>query len=174
MNTLKQLIEFNLIKNQLTFISASKDGKAKLFDTKSFQCLKTYDTGRPINASTISPIKDHVIVGGGESAQFVTQTKLDTSQFRMRFFHKIYENELGSITGHFGPVNALSFSPDGKSFSSGAEDGYVRVHHFDEGYLNSSDDDSNSILKREMKIPPNNNNNNNNNTTTTSEPNGFH
>lgn len=47
-------------KYQLTFITASRDGTARLFDTKSMQNLKTYDAGRPVNAASISSAKDHV------------------------------------------------------------------------------------------------------------------
>jgi hypothetical protein len=57
-----------------------------------------------------------VIVAGGEQASTVTLTRSDTTQFRVRFFHKIFEEELGSIMGHFGPVHALSFSPDGRRY----------------------------------------------------------
>jgi len=99
--------------------------------------LKTYDTGRPVNAASISPLKEHVIVGGGQSAEAVTTSRMDSSQFKVRFFHKIFQEELGSTAGHFGPVNTLSFSPDGHSFASGGEDGYVRVHHFDQSYFNA-------------------------------------
>jgi len=45
------------------------------------------------------------------------------------------KNEIGSIQGHFGPVNVLSFSPDGEGFASGGEDGYIRLHHFDKSYF---------------------------------------
>mgnify|MGYP002385142876 FL=1 len=47
-------------KYQLSFITASRDGTARLFDTKSLQSLKTYDAGRPVNAASMSSIKDHV------------------------------------------------------------------------------------------------------------------
>jgi len=53
----------------------------------------------------------------------------------VRFFHLIFEDEIGSVPGHFGPVNVLSFSPDGEGFASGGEDGYVRLHHFDKSYF---------------------------------------
>jgi len=123
-------------KEKLTFITASFDSTAKLFDVKTLNCLKNYDTGRPVNAAAISPIKEHVIIGGGQSAESVTTGKMDASQFKVRFFHKIFTEELGSVPGHFGPVETLAFSPDGRSFVSGGWDGYVRVHHFDPSYFN--------------------------------------
>ena len=42
----------------------------------------------------------------------------------------IFDEQLAEITGHFGTVNAITFSPDGCSFASGAEDGYVHFHRF--------------------------------------------
>lgn len=108
--------KINFDSKKITFISSSKDGTAKLFDFKTLKNLKTYETGRPINCAVISPIKDHILLAGGEGAETVTTTKLDTSQFRVRFFDKVYENELGSIMGHFGTVNTLAISPDGKRY----------------------------------------------------------
>jgi len=122
------------------FVSASKDGTAKLIDAQTLQIIKTYEAGRPLNAAAISPLMDHVIVGGGERAEEVTQTELTVSQFKVRFFHSIFCTELGSILGHFGPVNALAFSPDGKQFTSGGQDGFVRVHPFGDDYLNRTDE----------------------------------
>ncbi|PAL62447.1 hypothetical protein CEJ83_21050, partial [Acinetobacter baumannii] len=57
-------------------------------------------------------------------------------KFEAKFFDKILQEEIGGVKGHFGPINALAFNPDGKSFSSGGEDGYVRLHHFDPDYFN--------------------------------------
>jgi len=133
----KGINRVTLDKHRLFFITASRDSTSKLYDAKTLNVLKTYETGRPVNAASISPLKEHVIVGGGQSAEAVTTSRMDSSQFKVRFFHKIFAEELGSIPGHFGPVNTLSFSPDGRSFASGGEDGYVRVHHFDQNYLNA-------------------------------------
>jgi len=133
----KGINRISLDKHRLFFVTASKDTSSKLYDAKTLDLLKTYDTGRPVNAASMSPLKEHVIVGGGQSAEAVTTSRMDASQFKVRFFHKIFTEELGSIAGHFGPVNTLSFSPDGRSFASGGEDGYVRVHHFDQSYFNS-------------------------------------
>jgi translation initiation factor 3 subunit I len=48
-----------------------------------------------------------------------------------------YGDFLGNVKGHFGPVNALAFSPNGKMFASGGEEGIVRLHHFDNEYFNA-------------------------------------
>jgi hypothetical protein len=47
-------------KDGTMFITASKDYAAKLFDTDSLVCLKTYKTERPVNSAAVSPIFDHV------------------------------------------------------------------------------------------------------------------
>jgi translation initiation factor 3 subunit I len=93
--------------------------------------LKTYEPERPVNAAVLSPIFDHVIVGGGQDAMSVTLTSSKAGKFESKIFHKIFGEEIGGIKGHFGPINALAISPDGRSFSSGGEDGFVRIHHFD-------------------------------------------
>uniref|UniRef100_A0A8C6QG09 Serine-threonine kinase receptor-associated protein n=1 Tax=Nannospalax galili TaxID=1026970 RepID=A0A8C6QG09_NANGA len=54
---------------------------------------------------------------------------------KTRFFHLAFEEEFGRVKGHFGPINSVAFHPDGKSYSSGGEDGYVRIHYFDPQYF---------------------------------------
>lgn len=61
------------------------------------------------------------------------QGKFCTSNFR--FFHKIFEEEIGRVKGHFGPINTLAFHPNGTEFASGGEDGYVRIQKFDPEYF---------------------------------------
>lgn len=39
------------------------------------------------------------------------------------------------MRGHFGPINTVAFSPSGRGFTTGGEDGYVRLHHFDLDYF---------------------------------------
>ena len=43
------------------------------------------------------------------------------------------------MKGHFGPINALAINPNGLSYASGAEDGYIRLHFFDKSYLDMKD-----------------------------------
>jgi len=131
----KQINDIQAYKDQTMFITASKDNTARLFDMESLKPLKIYKTERPANSAAISPLHDHVVVGGGQEAMQVTTTSTRVGKFDARFFHLIFEEEFGRIKGHFGPINSVAFHPDGKSYSSGGEDGYVRVHYFDSNYL---------------------------------------
>ncbi len=106
----------------------------QLFDTHTLDHLKTYKTDRPVNSAAISPIRDHVALGGGQEAMEVTTTSARAGKFEARFFHLIFEEEFGRVKGHFGPIQSIAFHPDGKSFSSGGEDGYVRIQAFDNPY----------------------------------------
>ena len=53
------------------FISASKDTTAKLWDMDQLEHKKTYKTERPVNSASISPNKDHVVLGGGQVRFFL-------------------------------------------------------------------------------------------------------
>jgi len=37
------------------------------------------------------------------------------------------------------PFFAVDINPNGRNYASGAEDGYVRLHHFDKDYLDMKD-----------------------------------
>jgi len=121
-------------------ITASKDGSAKLIDSRNLEVVKTYFAGRPLNSAAISPLMDHVILGGGEQAVDAALSAANNDQFKTLFYHSIFAEELGSIMGHFGPVNVLNFSPDGRCFASGGEDGFVRLHYMDSSYFSRTDE----------------------------------
>ncbi|XP_022915779.1 eukaryotic translation initiation factor 3 subunit I [Onthophagus taurus] len=127
--------DMQMSKDATMFITASKDHTAKLFDSDNLMLLKSYKTERPVNSAAISPICEHVVVGGGQDAMDVTTTSARVGKFDSRFFHLVFEEEFGRVKGHFGPINSVAFHPDGKSYSSGGEDGYVRVHSFDQSYF---------------------------------------
>lgn len=123
------------------FVSCSSDTTAKLFDLHRMrtappgkQAIKTYRTNAPVNSASISPDLDHVLVVGGQEAADVTTTVADAGKFEIRIFHKIFEEQLGTVKGHFGPVNCVSYAPDGRGYVSGGEEGFIRVNHFDNDY----------------------------------------
>lgn len=130
-----EIPDFNFAQDQMTFIVACKDYTATLYDTHTMEPIKKYESDRPINSAAISPLMDHVVLGGGQDAAAVTTTAGRSGKFEANFFHKIYATEIGKVKGHFGPINSISFNPDGRSFTSGGEDGYLRIHHFDPEYF---------------------------------------
>jgi translation initiation factor 3 subunit I len=129
------VVDFQFSGDKTFFITASKDTTAKLFDAQTLQCKKTYKTERPVNAASIAPTREEVLLGGGQEAMNVTTTSTRAGKFECRFFHAIYEDEIGRVKGHFGPINTVAYHPAGLGFASGAEDGYVRLHDFDASYF---------------------------------------
>ena len=84
----------------------------------------------------------------------VTTTSLRQGKFEARFWHRVFEEEVGRVKGHFGPLNTyvdetfyitspglifrkirIAVHPAGTGYASGGEDGFVRVHYFDESYF---------------------------------------
>ena len=57
-----------------------------------------------------------VVLGGGQEAMEVTTTTTKAGKFEARFFHLVFEEEIGRVKGHFGPINSLKFHPDGKRY----------------------------------------------------------
>jgi translation initiation factor 3 subunit I len=131
----KGIQDLQISKEQIMVISASKDCTAKLFDTKTLNVKKTYKSERPVNSAAIAPDRDTIVLGGGEEAMQVTQTDTRQGKFEAKFYHMIFEDEYARIKGHYGPINSLTFHPDGKGYSSGAEDSFVRIHQFDQDFL---------------------------------------
>jgi len=129
-------VQFDLF--QTFFVSASNDGTARLFDAQTFKQLKVYSTAVPINTASISPIRDHILTGGGQPAQTVTTTSVDNDQFKAIFFDLVEESELARVAGHFGPVHTSAFFPDGTGFATGGEDGFCRIYKFDEAYYSKT------------------------------------
>ncbi|RLV93140.1 Eukaryotic translation initiation factor 3 subunit I [Spathaspora sp. JA1] len=116
------------------FITSSKDKTAVLIDVDTFEPLKVYKADAPMNTAAITPVKDFVILGGGQEARNVTTTAESQGKFEARFYHKIFQDEIGRVKGHFGPLNTVAVHPDGSGYSSGGEDGFIRVHTYDKSY----------------------------------------
>lgn len=124
-----------------TMITASKDHSAKLWSFHDFSLLKTFSADHPVNSAAVSPIFFHILLGGGQEASEVTTTGDRQGKFEAKIFHMVYEEELGRVKGHFGPINTVAFSPNGRQYVSGGEDGFVRLHSFDEDYFTKGEED---------------------------------
>ena len=55
-------------------------------------------------------------MGGGQEAMEVTTTYTKAGKFDARFYHLVFQEEIGRVKGHFGPINSLKFHPDGKRY----------------------------------------------------------
>ena len=82
----------------------------QLIETNNLRVLKTYQTDTPLNSAAITAKKDFIILGGGQEARDVTTTSTRQGKFEARFFHKIFEDEIGRVRGHFGPLNTVSLT----------------------------------------------------------------
>ncbi|KAI5285348.1 translation initiation factor eIF3 subunit, partial [Ascosphaera acerosa] len=129
------ITDMQFAKDRTYFITASKDKTAKIVSTRDLEILKTYVADTPLNSAAITPRKEFVILGGGQAAMDVTTTSARQGKFEARFYHKIFEDEIGRVRGHFGPLNTIAVHPAGTAYASGGEDGYVRIHHFDKAYF---------------------------------------
>lgn len=116
--------DLQLAPDRSYFITSSKDKTAKvradrrpqhacytepplhqIHETRTLTVLKTYVTETPLNSAAIAPGKPYILLGGGQDAMSVTTTSLRQGKFETRFWHKVLEEEVGRVKGHFGPVN---------------------------------------------------------------------
>jgi translation initiation factor 3 subunit I len=139
------IMDFDIGKKEEIILTASKDGKSCIIDPDTFDIMHTLfpqDPTRNLNSCKISPLfslddeKYHAIVAGGQESRDVTTTHAKKGGFELLIYNIMYGDELGAIQGHFGPVNTLAFSPNGRIVASGAEDATIRVHMLNEEYEN--------------------------------------
>ncbi|AET40336.1 translation initiation factor eIF3 subunit i Ecym_5599 [Eremothecium cymbalariae DBVPG len=151
----KQLItDIQLSLDRTYFITTSRDCYANLVDVETFEVLKSYETDCPLNSGCITPLKDFIIVGGGQDAREVTTTSAREGKFEAKFFHKLFQTEIGRIDDHFGPINCIAVSPQGTSYVSGGEDGFIRLHHFDKNYFDFKFDVERSADAQKKVVVP--------------------
>ncbi|GAA5971815.1 hypothetical protein JCM3765_003507 [Sporobolomyces pararoseus] len=123
------------------FITSSKDKSSKIWsvgphkgpsgEEEYLTLIKTYTGEPPLNSAAIVPGKPYVLMGGGQEAMNVTTTGARHGHFEVRFFHRVFEEEVARVKGGFGPCNTVAAHPQGKGYAIGGEDGYVRLHSFD-------------------------------------------
>lgn len=71
--------------------------------------MKTFAGETALNSASILPGKPYVLVGGGQEAMSVTTTSARQGGFEIRFWHRVFEEEVGRVKGGFGPCNTLVF-----------------------------------------------------------------
>lgn len=137
-----EIFSLSLTHDFTMLFTGSRDGTSKLLNPETLNVIRTFNYGKPCRTSSISPLwestefqKFHVILAGGQDAKDVTTTSAESGGFEMKMYNVIFNEKLSEVHGHFGPVHSTSFSPDGFSFASGAEDGYVHYHRFPPEYF---------------------------------------
>lgn len=122
-------------KDKTMIVAGCDDTRARLYDTLTLECKKTYNSDKPVKDVKIHPHMNIVLVGGGQHARDVTTTKHKKGKFEAEFYHLVQESKFGIVkTGHFSPINCVTFSPDGKTFCTGAEEGNVRIFKFEDTF----------------------------------------
>jgi len=133
----KKITDLQFSVDMTLFVTSCTDQFVRLFDTKTRRLIHAFNTERPLNSASISPLPHcpYIIAGGGQDAMSVTTTAAKQGKFETIFYDHAFGDELGCVGGHFGPVNTLAFAPHGRIYTSGGEDGYIRIHHLDQEYF---------------------------------------
>jgi translation initiation factor 3 subunit I len=141
-----EITSITFSKDRIFLFTASKDETYCMVDPDTLEVLKQYNFhGNFARTVAISPLyvpdakparRFHILVGGGQDEKEVTITG-KKGGFEIKLVNYVTSEELAEIKGHFGPVHSLAFNPDGKSFASGSEDGYARLHFFHGDYYTS-------------------------------------
>lgn len=59
--------------------------------------VREFPSDRPLNTAAISPIMNHLIIGGGQEAISVTTTAAAMGHFEVDFLHMVTSEFLGSV-----------------------------------------------------------------------------
>lgn len=136
----KIIMDLDISRKEELILTASKDGKSKVLDPDNFEVISELFPQNPIrniNSCRFSPfiseedeklVKYHAFIGGGQESRDVTTTHAKKGGFEALIYDCMYGVELGAISGHFGPINALAISSDGKLFATGSEETSIRIH----------------------------------------------
>lgn len=145
------------------FVTAGEDMRVRLWNPLTWTEIATFQSDRILNDAALHPMyrgglvpvskvpwalasknkatsqvelmKQHIIAGGGQKASEVTTTGAQEGRFEALVYHFVQGEELGRVRGHFGPINSIAWNPTGTGYVSGGEDGYVRLHKFDDPYF---------------------------------------
>lgn len=131
----KALTDMAYSKDKTMIVITSHDCTARLYDVATWTLLKTYNSDKPVNTAAMHPYLNTLVIAGGQHARDVTTTGAEKGLFDVEFMHTVYQEKIGIVkTGHFSPVNSIAFSPDGRYFVTGAEEGNARIFKFDDDF----------------------------------------
>jgi translation initiation factor 3 subunit I len=94
-------------------LGTAADNGCKIIDPETFEVLRYFKQELPMNAISISPLfcadvnpKYHMAMGGGVSAIMAAMTG-GNAGFEAHICNILHGNEVGKISGHFGPINSI-------------------------------------------------------------------
>ncbi|GAO51556.1 WD40 repeat-like protein [Saitoella complicata NRRL Y-17804] len=95
------------------YITVTAGKKIYFIDYKTRECVKTVTTNYNISSVALHPSQSHFVTGS-----------TDDTWVRVYDFEG---NELEVYKGHHGPIWTVGFSPDGRLYATGSEDGTIRL-----------------------------------------------
>ncbi|EDR24519.1 eukaryotic translation initiation factor 3 39 kDa subunit, putative [Entamoeba dispar SAW760] len=114
--------------NDILLGTTGKDGKAFVHDIRMPQeVISTFESGYPLQSIGFAPYADYYAVGGGQDKAMITMTQRDMTMLMTTFVSAVDGQEMVRLPGHFGTVNTIVFSHDGKTIFTGADDGCIRI-----------------------------------------------
>eukprot|EP01056_Protomagalhaensia_sp_Gyna25_P002644 Protomagalhaensia_sp_Gyna_25__2643@NODE_2505_length_1047_cov_217_475198_g1801_i1_p1_GENE_NODE_2505_length_1047_cov_217_475198_g1801_i1NODE_2505_length_1047_cov_217_475198_g1801_i1_p1_ORF_typecomplete_len138_score34_15WD40/PF00400_32/1_5e03WD40/PF00400_32/1_9e06ANAPC4_WD40/PF12894_7/2_5e03ANAPC4_WD40/PF12894_7/6e05K_oxygenase/PF13434_6/0_0057Ge1_WD40/PF16529_5/0_029MMS1_N/PF10433_9/0_075eIF2A/PF08662_11/0_18_NODE_2505_length_1047_cov_217_475198_g1801_i176489 len=130
-------------------LATSQDSSASLWEVPFMNTtngpISRYPTDRPLAGGSISPLfdlaeedkrrKPHMVIGGGQAAADVTTTAAASGQFETLIINITFGDEVGRLMAHYSPTTCVAFSPDGNTFATGAYEGNVIIHKFDDTFM---------------------------------------
>jgi len=142
------ILDMDISSMHEVILTSSKDHSINVLNAKTMEVINSYEPKNPvrnINACRISPLfslgsgeddgyKFHCAFAGGQESRDVTTTTSREGGFEILLYNMMFGEEYGAIHAHFGPVNTLAFSPNGKLLASGSEDASIKVHKLDDDY----------------------------------------
>lgn len=141
-----QRIEFNAHPNSIelsadyNILTVTHGTSVSFWETETLKKLKEITLPTSVSTASLHPDK-HIFVCAGEDFKMYKYDYITGNEIGMIAvitFMRGREREkcligfpffrrLESFKGHFGPVHAVSFSPDGELYASGSEDGTLRL-----------------------------------------------
>ena len=87
--------------------------QVQLISLATLETTISHTLAHPAATSHVSPNKKHLVTGGPD--------------FYVRLYDFFTGEEMEAHRAHHGPVHCVRFAPDGHTFSSGSEDGTIRI-----------------------------------------------
>ena len=143
----KGIYSLTFSEDQCLLFSCGIDSNVCLLDLNTLEIIKKYNHHNfPARCVCVSPLykpnalsgittpKYHILIGGGQDEKDVTQLA-GKGGFEIRLWNFITGQEIGEISGHFGTVHSLVWTPDGHLAASCGEDGTLRMYKCKEDYF---------------------------------------